>query len=98
MKAGSTPLPAVWALEESHDLSNRFKGVRYYVADQEDCFPLFGVDEGPLCLLRPTYSWKEDENVSIPFKPLMLTPKILSEEIPPPKKKSCTRLTWKPFG
>ena len=65
VKAGSTPLPAVWALEESHDFSSDFKAIRYYVADQEDCFPFFGLEEGPLCFLRPNFSWEETENVGI---------------------------------
>lgn len=65
VKAGSTPLPAVWALEESRDFNSDFKAIRYYVADQEDCFPFFGQEEGPLCFLRPNFSWEEIENVGI---------------------------------
>ena len=70
MKAGSTPLPALWALEESRDLSSDFKALRYYAADQEDCSH-FGVipngnktGERPACFLRPNSSWVESEDVS----------------------------------
>ena len=71
VKAGSTPLPSIWALEESRDFSSGFKTIRYYAAEQEDCLTYFGANpvdkesgEDPLCLLRRDISWQENENVS----------------------------------
>lgn len=59
VKAGLTPLPALWMLEESHDAKGDFKAIRYYAADQEDCSN-FSV---PVCVLKSNGSWKESVNV-----------------------------------
>ena len=71
MKAGSTRLPAAWALETSRDIGSDFEAIHYYAADQGDCSAYFGVipiggeiDEDPVCLLRTNSSWEESENVS----------------------------------
>lgn len=72
VKAGSTPLPAIWALETSRDTGSDFEAIHYYAADQEDCSAFFGavpidgreIDEDPVCLLRTNSSWEESENVS----------------------------------
>ena len=71
VKAGLTPLPAIWALETSRDSSKSFEPVRYYTADQEDCSAYFGVipinsdeEKNSVCLLRSDGSWEEIENVS----------------------------------
>ena len=71
MKAGSTPLPAIWALETSRDFGISYEPIHYYAADQEDCSAYFGVipidsdeDEDPVCLLKSNSSWEESESVS----------------------------------
>ncbi len=79
MKAGSTPLPAIWALETSRDFGIGFEAIRYYAADQEDCLAYFGVirtdsdeDKDPVCLLKSTSSWEESESVSIKLRTILL--------------------------
>ncbi len=71
VKAGFTPLPAIWALETSRDFGVGFEAIRYYTADQEDCSAFFGVipidsdgDKDPVCLLKAKSSWEERESVS----------------------------------
>ena len=66
MKAGKTPLPAVWALETTIDVNSDFQGVRYYVKNQEDCLKHFGVSlsDGPVCHLQSERSWTESKTVS----------------------------------
>lgn len=67
VKAGLTPLPALWMLEEAHDVKSVFKAIRYYAADQEDCSN-FSV---PVCVLMSNGSWEESVNVR------SVNPKIL---------------------
>ena len=67
VKAGLTPLPALWMLEESHDVKSDFEAIRYYVADQEDCSN-FSV---PVCVPKSNGSWEESVNVR------SVNPKIL---------------------
>lgn len=70
VKAGQTPLPAVWALEMTSDVKSDFRGVRYYVANQEDCLKHFGVTrfdndvDDPVCHSQSERSWTEREDVS----------------------------------
>ena len=66
MKAGKTPLPAVWALETTLDVNSDFQGVRYYVKNQEDCLKHFGVSllDSPVCHLQSERSWTESKTVS----------------------------------
>ena len=66
VKAGKTPLPAVWALETTLDVNSDFQGVRYYVKNQEDCLKHFGVSllDSPVCHLQSERSWTESKTVS----------------------------------
>ena len=66
MKAGKTPLPAVWALETTLVVNSDFQGVRYYVKNQEDCLKHFGVSllDSPVCHLQSERSWTESKIVS----------------------------------
>ena len=66
VKAGKTPLPAVWALETTLDVNSDFQGVRYYVKNQEDCLKHFGVSllDSPVCHLQSERSWTESKIVS----------------------------------
>ncbi|PFX27901.1 Laminin subunit alpha [Stylophora pistillata] len=67
VKAGKTPLPAVWALETTIDVKSDFQRVHYYVTNPEDCLKHFGVrllDNGldnPVCNLQPEGSWTESK-------------------------------------
>lgn len=71
VKAGSTPLPAIWALETSRDFGIGFEAIRYYTTDHEDCLAYFGVipidndgDKDPVCLFKSSSTWEESESVS----------------------------------
>nr|XP_058972202.1 laminin subunit alpha-like isoform X2 [Pocillopora verrucosa] len=63
VKAGKTPLPAVWALETTIDVNSDFQGVRYYVKNQDDCLKHFGVSllDSPVCHLQSERSWTESK-------------------------------------
>ena len=88
MKAGQTPLPAVWALEMRSDVKSDFRGVRYYVANQEDCLKHFGVTQFdndvdyPVCYSQSERSWTEREDVSShPLSPCCRYDKMFVLEI-----------------